>query len=266
MGTPGLDGHLQQAEALPHGNPLDQADRGHRIRMVARHREYAALTVGQHALAQWRVEHLEAGRPLAHHQRQIGLAGFAGAELVLQMFKGAALLGHQQDATGFAIQPVHQFQEARLRPRHAQLFNDAKTDAGAAMHGHAGWLAHCHPAFFFLQYDKLADHAGLAPRGDLHGLRLVGGALRSAHRRQPHDVALDQPAFGAGPALVYAYFAAADDAVDMGLGNALELAHQVVVEALTRVVRLHQQGLRRGGPSRIIDPYNVFHQRRAASG
>ena len=46
----------------------------------------------------------------------------------------------KQDAAGFAVQPVHQFQEIGLGPRHAQLLDDAKAHAAAAMHGHAGRL------------------------------------------------------------------------------------------------------------------------------
>jgi hypothetical protein len=42
-----------------------------------------------------------------------------------------------------------------------------------------------------------------------------------------------KPGFCAGPALVHPHLAAADDAVDVGLGHALELAHQVIVQALT---------------------------------
>ena len=38
------------------------------------------------------------------------------------------------------------------------------------------------------------------------------------------------------PALVHAHFAAADDAVHMGFGHALELANQEVVEPLAGVV------------------------------
>jgi hypothetical protein len=77
--------------------------------------------------------------------------------------------------------------------------------------------------------------------GDLlgHGLRLFGGALGHANRRQAHHVAGVQARLGTGPPLVDPHLTAADDAVNVGLGNALEVAHQVVVEALSR--HLHRR-------------------------
>ena len=83
------------------------------------------------------VEHLFVARPLPKRQRQVGFAGFAVPKLRLQVFERTAFFGDQQDAAGFAVQAVHQFQERRLRPGHAQLLNHAKTHARAAMHRHA---------------------------------------------------------------------------------------------------------------------------------
>jgi hypothetical protein len=51
--------------------------------------------------------------PGADHQRGVGLAGLALAELVLQRHQRAALLGDQQQAGGLLVEPVHEFQELR---------------------------------------------------------------------------------------------------------------------------------------------------------
>ena len=55
-----------------------------------------------------------------------------------------------------------------------------------------------------------------------------------AHRRHAHLVAQRQPRVGRGAALVDAHLARADDAVDVGLGHALQHAEQEVVQPLAR--------------------------------
>ena len=87
--------------------------------------------------SQRQVNDLAVGRPLALHQSQIGFASFPLAKLVLQVFQGAAFFGHQQNATGFTVQPVHQFQHAGRGTSPAQLLNDAKAHPTAPMHSHA---------------------------------------------------------------------------------------------------------------------------------
>ena len=89
--APGFDGHLQQRQlrqplrglgwqTLAH---LDQAHGMHGVRVVFGYHLDAPLTVGQQVFVQRRVDHLAVGRPMALHQRQVGFAGFAFAELVL---------------------------------------------------------------------------------------------------------------------------------------------------------------------------------------
>ena len=73
------------------------------------------------------------------------------------------------------------------------------------------------------------------------GLGLGIGPLRGAHRRQPDLVPGRDPALGAGPPLVDPHLAAADDAVDMGLGHALEMAHQEIVQPLAGVLVVDQE-------------------------
>ncbi len=58
-----------------------------------------------------------------------------------------------------------------------------------------------------------------------------------AHRRHADDVADDQPRVRSDAPLVHPYLAAAQDPVDMALGNALQHAGEEIVDALAgRVV------------------------------
>ena len=141
-------------------------------------------------------------------------------------------------------------------PGHAHLLDHAKGHAAAAMHRHAGRLVDGkHMIIFkkngeFTRRRQAADAGAGAVAGNLnrHGLGFLISALRRAHRRQPYYVARFQPSVGLCPALVDAHFAAADDAVHMGFGHALELADQKVVQPLAGVVFAHghQAGLRAG--------------------
>ena len=214
---------------------------------------------------QRRVDHLLVGGPGADDQRQVGLAGFALAELVLQVRERAALLGHEQNARGFAVEPVDQFEEFRLRPRLAQLFDHAKTHAAAAVHGRAGRFVEGNEVLV-LQQD------GEFTRGR-RAFGLFGDLFGHAHRRQAHLVALLHTRVGAGAALVDAHLAAADDAVDMGLGHALEVTQQKVVQPLACGIGIDTDHAHGGRPARgrgygisgavrnRFGPYNVFHLR-----
>ena len=92
------------------------------------------------------VNHLQLGGPVAFDQRQIGLAGLPLTELVLQVLQSAALFGHQQNATGVTVQPVHQLQQLGLRAGLAQLLNHPKTHARASMNRHPSRFVDGHQA------------------------------------------------------------------------------------------------------------------------
>ena len=156
------------------------------------------------------VDDLQPRGPRAGHQRGVGLASLAGAELLLKRGQRAALLGDEQQAGGLAVETVHQFQEPGLRPRTPQLLDHAEAHAAAAVHRHPGRLVD-HQQVLILEHD-----GELARRR-----RRLVAALGHAHRRQPQLVA-GQPGVGRRPAAVHPHLAAADDAVDMRLGHALE--------------------------------------------
>ena len=199
----------------------------------------------------------------AQHQRQVGFAGFAFAELVLQVCERTALFGHQQDARGFAVQPVYQFQKFGLRAGLAQLLDHAKADAAAAMHGHASRFVDGHQVLVVEQQRKLAR--GRRVRG------FLGHFFRHAHGRQAHLIAAVHAGVGTGTAFVDAHFTAADDAVDVRFGHALELAHEEIVEALALGFGIDfDEPCRRGsgghsglegGGVRCFAAYNLFHLR-----
>lgn len=153
---------------------------------------------------------------------------------------------------------MHQFQEARLRARLAQLFDHAKAHAAAAVHGRAGGLVDGDQVLVFQQDGEFARGRG--------ALRLVQHLVGHAHGGQTHQVARCHARVGAGAPLVQADLAAADDAVDVGLGHALQVADEEIVEPLARGfgVDLDDAGRRgfwRGAASGRFAPYNVFHLR-----
>ena len=145
----------------------------------------------------------------------VGLAGLALAELVLQRGQRAALLGEQQQARGFAVEAVHQFQEPRLgrawrscsiTPKLTPLPPCTATPAGLSM------ASRC----------SSSNSTGIRAPAPPRRRRLGFGPLRTGGTRTV--VARPHAGVGRGPALVDAHLAATDDAVDMGLGHALERA------------------------------------------
>ena len=90
--------------------------------------------------------------------------------------------------------------------------------------------------------------------------------LGHAHGRQAHLVARGHARVGTGAALVQPHLAAADDAVDVGLGHALQVADEEIVEPLARGFGVDlddagRWGFWRGAACGRFAPYNVFHLR-----
>ena len=214
------------------------------------------------------VDDLEPRRPGPEHKRGVGLADHLRArmraQLILQCDQGRALLRDQQQAGGFLVEPVHEFEELRLRAGAAQLLDHAEGHAAAAMHGHAGGLVDRQQVIVF-EHDR-----ELARRRDRVRAAL-SRILRGAHRRDAHVVADREPGVGARAAFVDANLAAADDAVHMRLRHALQQLDEEVVEPLAFgrfINRDMKHGRRRAGPRRNglgrgrrrrIGPYNALH-------
>ena len=114
----GLQRHVQQRAVGERLHHVHQRDRAPAVGMRRRHHAHMALAGGVQRLVQGQVEHLQARaarrrRPAPRRPCPC----LAGAELVLQGRERAALLGQQQHARGFLVEPVHELQVARLRPR-----------------------------------------------------------------------------------------------------------------------------------------------------
>ncbi len=147
------------------------------------------------------------------------------AQQRLQFGQRRALLGHDQQPRGVAIQPVDQLQPL-VRAQRAHGLDRAMADAAAAMAGHAGRLVDH-------QQPRILEHDGL-----LHALQEAGRRWRlvsnlgEIDRRHPYLLAGLQLALGLGPAAIDPYLAAAHQLVDQAARRPLELAQQEVVQAL----------------------------------
>ena len=219
VGAPGFDRHFQQT----HGRQplqgarwqalaqLHQRQRGHGIRGIGGGGAHAPLPIGQQVFVQGRINHFFIGWPAALHQSQIGFTGRALAKLVLQGFEGRAFFRHQQNARGFAVQPVYQLQKLRLRAGPAQLLNHAKTHPAATVYGHPCRFIQGDKRLVLKQNRKFTRRSGNG----------IGGFFCHAHRGQAHGIARLHTGIGRAAAFVDAHLAAADDAVHMGFGHPL---------------------------------------------
>src|SRR5882757_8683808 len=71
--------------------------------------------------------------PTTSHQDEIALVDLAVAQLPVQLDQRRALLGQEHHAGGVAIEPMHELEEPRFRPRCAHLLDESGRDAAAAM-------------------------------------------------------------------------------------------------------------------------------------
>ena len=152
----------------------------------------------------------------------------------------AALFGNQQDARSFTIEPVHQLEEFFLGTGHAQLLNHAKTHTRPPVYSNPGRLVYRKKIRVLKKNGPcLVLHRGNdLCRRRLHGLLLFQRPLGLPDRRQSHQVTRLHTGIGTGTPFVDAHFAAANNPVDVGFGNAFELPHQEVVQTLAGEVFL----------------------------
>ena len=120
---------------------------------------------------------------------------------------------------------MNQFKELGVRAGPAQLLNDTETDAAAAVHGHARRFVQCQKSLVFVNDREIP----LRNRQR----RFLGRALGEPDRRNAQHVPGLHPVVRGNPPLVAPHLPGSDDPVDVGLGNSLELAEQVIVQPLT---------------------------------
>jgi hypothetical protein len=120
---------------------------------------------------------------------------------------------------------MHQFEEFRLRPRFAHLFDHAERDAAAPMDRHAGrFVDHEHVLVFKNNFEIGARHRRLSDR-------FV--RLSDTNGRHAHQIAQLEAVLRVYPALIDRTFPATQDAVDMAFGHALTDAQKEVINALS---------------------------------
>ncbi len=149
--------------------------------------------------------------------------------------KRGALLGNEQHARGIAVQAVHELEKARLRPRRAQLLDQAVVDAAAAVDGEPRRLVDGKQRLVLVE-DGQRDRACRPTPG--------GGRRRGAHRRNPQVVADGKPGVRPDPLAIDPDLAAAQDAVDMALGHALEHAQEEIIDALPGAALVDREVIR----------------------
>ena len=99
------------------------------------------------------------------------------------------------------------------------------------MHRHTGWLIDGDQGFVFHQHLELASGCW----GVFFGLHLCG----DAHGRNTDQISRLYSLVRRRTPFVHPHLTRTDDAVDMGFGHALEMAHQKIVEPLPRRVVVH---------------------------
>lgn len=93
------------------------------------------------------------------------------------------------------------------------------------MHRHAGRLGQCKHVFVIQQGGKVLSRR--------RAFRLFSHFVGNPDRGKTHHITGLNPGLGTHASLVDTHFTAADDAVDMGLGHPLEVAHEKVVKSLS---------------------------------
>src|SRR5690606_12788522 len=134
--APGLQACLDERELDRQLGPLDArqtGNEGERLEAAGIDAD-ATIAVGGLVALQRKREAARAQRPPAGDDRPVALVDLALAQLRMQVRQRRPPLREQQHARSLAVEPMHQLEEARLRTRGAQLFDDAAGYAAAAVH------------------------------------------------------------------------------------------------------------------------------------
>ena len=224
MRAPRLEFRLDPRVVVP---ALDQVE--HRVRRQPVFLDtHAPFPVARYVFVQRRLHDAPAApvaRPVAVTDRVIALVDAILANLLVQVHERRALFREHQHAGRLAIQPMHEFEKLRVRPRIAQLFDDAERHAAAAVHGDAGRFVDDDQVVVF---EEDREFGGGRIRRNVRFIR-----LRDANRRHAHEIAEFEAIRGIDAALVHAHFPAAQNPVDVALGYALADAQQEIVDSLT---------------------------------
>ena len=174
-------------------------------------------------------------------QRPVDLARRALAECARQLRGGKTGLGHQQAARGLLVDPVHQ---SRFLPlgvaHHLQHVIDVARDARATLHR---------------KPDRLVQHQHIGVLEQRHFLQRRKRLLRCfrqrpAHlrriqleRRDAYALAFFEAVLAVSALAVHTQLAFADDALDMGKGQAGKARFEETIDAHVGFVSRHDHGL-----------------------
>ena len=192
---------------------------------------HPAFAVARHVPVQRKVQH---GRTLAapvpFHQCPVAFVNAPLGQCPVQRHERLALLGHEQDARGVTVEPMHEFEERGLKPCRAQLLDQAGLDSAATVYRQSGRLVQ-RDQRVVLQQDR---HLAGGERPDRCRRAAAGfDAGIQAHRRHADVVSQSDLVIGVPAPPVDPHLAGADDAVDQALGQAPQASLQKVVEPLS---------------------------------
>ena len=182
----------------------------------------------------------------AFHQNHVALVHLAFAQCCMKKNQRRAFFGDQQHARCIAIEAVHQFEELGLGPRRPKSLDQSERDTAAAVNRQSRWLVEC-DQYLVLEND--------VKRGKLGSASLDYGLRRRTYRRDAQFIAHRQSHVGSDSLAVEAHFPAAQNAINVALGNAFQARDEVVVDALAGFFLGHLDPAHRGSADA---PGNVF--------
>ena len=183
-----------------------------------------AIAAGQHMLCKPRIERCRARAPGAMDEREVALVGPADADLFVKVRQGGSLLREQQHARRLAIEPVHEFEELRVRPGRTEPLDDAVCDAAPAVHGDARRFVDDQQCVVLEEHRQRRP-----PRRDRRCSRPGRGRPDRWHA---HAVPEHQALGRIGTTAVDPDLPAAEDPVHVTLGDTLQDALEEVVDPL----------------------------------
>ena len=225
MRSPSLELRLQEGEPVESCLQLkDAVGLGAFVRV----HENAPLPPANRPLCQCQTNVLAFVDPVAHNQRPVAFFHLAGAQLLVQSHQAASGFGQQQHPGRLPVQAMPERKKGLVGTRRAHAFDDAKGNSAAPVGGHSGRLVQDQKMLIFVQYGR-------------HLRRRLDPGLRGAKRRDAQFIAFGKSVFGLGSAPVDAHLAAANDLVDVALGDALGKTQQKIVQSLTRMLFAHYE-------------------------
>ena len=178
---------------------------------------HAPLAVAGHVARERQLDRAQRVAPLAADQHVVALVDRAVAQLRVQSRQRAALLGDEQHARRVAVEPVHELEERA--PPGARARSRSMTPNAMPLPPWTASPAGLSSAISASSSNRIGGSATAARAASAPGLR-AGAAARIGGIRS--SVAGGQPRVRPDPAAVHPDLAAAQDPVDVALGDAFQ--------------------------------------------